>query len=154
MLDFDLAVLYEVETRILKQAVKRNINSFPEDFMFQLTEPEWEILRSQFVTSSWGGSRYLPSAFTEQGVAMLSGVLNSEKAIEVNIAIIRTFVMIRQYALSNKELLIKLNKLESKYDRQFKDVAEAINYMLEKDNRDIIQKGRKRIGYKTDEIKE
>ena len=99
MLDFDLALLYQVETKVLNQTVKRNIKRFPSDFMFQLTKQEVEILRSQFVTSSWGGSRYLPYAFTEQGIAMLSGLLNSDIAIEMNIAIMRAFVTLRQYAL-------------------------------------------------------
>ena len=96
MLDFDLAELYQIETRVLNQAVKRNIKRFPSDFMFQLTKEEWDNLKSQFVTSSWGGTRKLPFAFTEQGVAMLSSVLSSDTAIEVNIAIMRTFVAVRQ----------------------------------------------------------
>ena len=96
MLDFDLAVLYQVETRVLNQAVKRNIKRFPSDFMFQLTPDEWVILKSQFVISSWGGTRKLPFAFTEQGLAMLSGVLNSDIAIQVNINIMRAFVAVRQ----------------------------------------------------------
>ena len=96
MLDFDLAILYQVETRVLNQAVKRNIKRFPPDFMFQLTTDEWEILKSQFVISSWGGTRKLPFAFTEQGLAMLSGVLNSDIAIQVNINIMRAFVAVRQ----------------------------------------------------------
>ncbi|MEG1401260.1 ORF6N domain-containing protein [Bacteroides sp.] len=96
MLDFDLAEMYQVETRVLNQAVKRNIKRFPSDFMFQLTRDEWEILKSQFVISSWGGTRKLPFAFTEQGLAMLSGVLNSDIAIQVNINIMRAFVAVRQ----------------------------------------------------------
>lgn len=96
MLDFDLAELYQVETRILNQSVKRNLKRFPLDFMFQLTADEWEILKSQFVISSWGGTRKLPYAFTEQGLAMLSGILNSDIAIQVNINIMRAFVAIRQ----------------------------------------------------------
>lgn len=96
MLDFDLATLYQVETRVLNQAVKRNMKRFPSDFMFQLTPDEWAILKSQFVISSWGGTRKLPFAFTEQGLAMLSGVLNSDIAIQVNINIMRAFVAVRQ----------------------------------------------------------
>lgn len=96
MLDFDLAALYQVETRVLNQAVKRNMKRFPSDFMFQLTSDEWAILKSQFVISSWGGTRKLPFAFTEQGLAMLSGILNSDIAIQVNINIMRAFVAIRQ----------------------------------------------------------
>ncbi|MDO8930683.1 MAG: ORF6N domain-containing protein, partial [Bacteroidota bacterium] len=102
MLDSDLAELYEVETKNLNLAVKRNLKRFPPDFMFQLAKSEWDILRLQIETSKGrGGTRYMPYAFTEQGVAMLSGVLNSEKAIEVNISIMRAFVFVRQYALSH-----------------------------------------------------
>jgi ORF6N domain len=112
MLDVDLAVLYGVETKRLKEAVKRNIARFPSDFMFELTKEEFDNLRSQIVTSSWGGVRYLPFAFTEQGVAMLSGILNSERAVAVNIAIMRTFVKMRQLMLSNVELSKRLDDLE------------------------------------------
>src|SRR3989442_273951 len=103
MLDFDLAELYKVLTKSLNLAVKRKLKRFPADFMFQLTQKEWESLRLQIETSKRGGRRYLPYAFTEQGVAMLSGILNSDKAINVNIAIMRAFVFIRQYALSHKD---------------------------------------------------
>ena len=105
MLDYDLAGLYGIETRILNQAVKRNIKRFPPDFMFQLTKEEWDNLKSQIVISSWGGTRKLPYAFTEQGVAMLSGVLNSDIAIEMNIAIMRTFVAVRRLVASPARLL-------------------------------------------------
>lgn len=149
MLDYDLAELYEVQTKNLNLAVKRNLKRFPKDFMFQLTKLEWENLRLQIETSKGrGGTRYLPYAFTEQGLAMLSGILNSEKAIDVNIAIMRAFVFIRQYALSHKDLTEKLKKLETKYNKQFKDVYEAINYLLKKENSESEQKERKRIGYK------
>lgn len=155
MLDFDLAELYEVETRVLKQAVRRNNDRFPGDFMFELTWDELNSLRSQIVILNEKGrgkhSKYLPFAFTEQGVAMLSSVLKSKKAIQVNISIMRAFVFIRQYALSHKDLTDKLKKLETKYDRQFKDVFEAINYLLQKDHQDAGQKNRKRIGFKKDE---
>jgi hypothetical protein len=152
MLDFDLAELYEVETKNLNLAVKRNIKRFPPDFMFQLTKPEWDVLRLQIETSKGrGGTRYLSYAFTEQGVAMLSGILNSDKAIETNIVIMRVFVYIRQYALSHKDLNEKLHELENKYDKQFKDVYDAINFLLQKNNQETEQKGRKRIGYKNDE---
>ena len=117
ILDKDLAELYGVETRILKQAVRRNIQRFPEDFMFEVTEKELSNLRSQFVISRWGGSRYQPYAFTEQGIAMLSSVLNSEKAIQVNIAIMRAFVLMRQYALNIQELALKIQELEKTYDK-------------------------------------
>lgn len=149
MLDYDLAELYEVQTKNLNLAVKRNIKRFPEDFMFQLTKKEWENLRLQIETSKGrGGTRYLPYAFTEQGLAMLSGILNSDKAIDVNIAIMRAFVFIRQYALSHKDITEKLKELEGKYNKQFKDVYEAINYLLQKDKKEETQKERKRIGYK------
>src|SRR5437867_1687161 len=117
MLDFHLAELYEVETKRLNEAVKRNIQRFPNDFMFVLSKKEYDSLRSQIATSKRGGTRYLPFAFTEQGIAMLSSVLNSEKAINVNIAIIRTFVLLRQYALQYKDLEEKLKKLEKKYNK-------------------------------------
>ena len=111
MLDYDLALLYEVDTRVLNQAVKRNINRFPLDFMFQLTKSEWEILKSQFVISKIekrGGTQKLPFAFTEQGLAMLSGILNSEVAINVNISIMRAFVMLKQFSIGFAELNTKL----------------------------------------------
>jgi hypothetical protein len=111
-LDFDLSELYEIETRVLNQAVKRNINRFPQDFMFQLNKFEFANLKSQFVISRWGGTRKLPFVFTEQGVAMLSSVLHSPKAIEVNISIMRAFVYFRQLILSNKELSNKLVAME------------------------------------------
>ena len=151
MLDYDLAELYEVQTKNLNLAVKRNFKRFPYDFMFQLSANEWESLRLQIETSKGrGGTRYLPYAFTEQGVSMLSGILNSEKAIDVNISIMRAFVFIRQYALTHKDLTAKLHELESKYDTQFKDVYDAISYLLAKDKTDTNQKQRKRIGYKPD----
>lgn len=152
MLDFDLAELYQVETRVLKQAVRRNIERFPNDFMFELTKEESDSLRSQFVTLKNNGrgqhSKYLPFAFTEQGVAMLSSVLRSKKAIEINISIMRAFVAIRHFALTNKELSQKIIELENKYDKQFKDVFEALNYLIQKDKKQIQQKERKAIGYK------
>ena len=149
MLDFDLAELYETETKYLKRTVRANINRFPSDFMFELSKLEWETLRCSISTSnSRGGTRYLPFVFTEQGVAMLSGILNSDKAINVNIAIMRAFVLMRQYALSHKELTKKLQDLESKYNKQFKDVYDAINFLLQKDTQEMAQKQRKRIGFK------
>lgn len=151
MLDFDLAELYGTETKRLKEAVRRNINRFPKDFMFELTKEEFGNLRTQFATSSeWGGRRYRPFAFTEQGVAMLSSVLNSDKAIDVNIAIMRAFVFMRQYALSHKDLTEKLTALETKYDTQFDDVYGAIEFLLKKDKQETEQKERKRIGFKTE----
>ena len=111
ILDFDLAVLYDVETKVLNQSVKRNIARFPVDFMFPLTQNEYNNLKSQFVTSSWGGSRKLPFAFTEHGVTMLAGILRSEKAIEMNLLIVRAFVALRHISSKYKELSEKLNLL-------------------------------------------
>ncbi len=150
MLDFDLAEMYGVETKRLKEAIKRNITRFPADFMFTLTQKEFQDLRSQFATSSWGGTRYLPSAFTEQGVAMLSSVLNSPKAIEVNIAIMRIFVAIRQTTLQHKDLAEKILKLEKKYNKNFKDIFKAIDYLVNEKENEQDFKNRKRIGFKPD----
>lgn len=150
MLDFNLAELYEVETKVLNQAVKRNIDRFPEDFMFRLRSDEWNSMRSQIVTASQSKRNIetTPYAFTEQGVAMLSGVLKSKKALEVNISIMRTFVFMRQYALTHKDLTDKLEKLESKFNKKFKDVHAAITYLIEKDMHQESQTNRKKIGYK------
>lgn len=150
MIDFDLAQMYEVSTKRLKEAVKRNINRFPSDFMFTLTQKEFQGLRSQIATSNRGGTRYLPTAFTEQGVAMLSSVLNSEKAIEVNIAIIRTFVLIRRYALSFAELSIKIKQLEKKYNNNFKEVFKALDFLFNEKQQQQDLKNRKRIGFRPD----
>ena len=119
MLDRDLATLYGVENRVLKQAVRRNKKRFPKDFMFELTKTEFENLRSQIVISSWGGLRYAPMAFTEQGVAMLSSVLHSNRAIQVNIQIMRVFIKLRQMSISQEELKQKIIAMEGKYDKQF-----------------------------------
>lgn len=115
LFDFDLAELYETSTKVLKQAVRRNINRFPEDFMFELTQEEFDSLRSQIVTSSKGGLRYMPFAFTEQGVVMLSSVLNNEKAIEVNIAVMRSFVSLRKFALTYDELTKRITEIEQQF---------------------------------------
>jgi hypothetical protein len=133
MLDADLASLYGVETRVLVQAVKRNIERFPDDFMFQLNREEVDVLRSQIVTLKRGRgqhSKYLPYAFTEQGVAMLSSVLRSPRAIQVNIEIMRAFIRLRQMLASHAELARKLDALEKKYDAQFKQVFEAIRQLM------------------------
>ena len=122
MLDSDLAELYKVETRVLNQAVKRNQRRFPEDFMFALSQEEWEILKSQNVTSSWGGRRKLPLVFTEQGVAMLSSVLNSETAIDVNIQIIRVFTRMREMLFTHKDILLQLEKLHGLTTQQGRDI--------------------------------
>jgi len=132
MLDSDLAGLYGVTTKRLNEQVKRNLSRFPEDFMFQLSESETDLLRSHFATSKKGkgGRRYQPYVFTEQGVAMLSSILNSERAIKVNIEIMRAFVRLRQILASNKELAKRLDELEKKYDAQFKVVFDAIRQLM------------------------
>ena len=130
MLSPHLAELYGVEPRMLIQAVKRNIERFPSDFMFQLTGQEVAILKSQIVISSWGGRRITPYAFTEQGVAMLSSVLHSKRAIRVNVEIMRTFVRLRQLLASHADLAAKLEELETKYDAQFKIVFDAIRRLM------------------------
>lgn len=144
MLDFDLAELYNIENKVLKQAVRRNINRFPDDFMFELSEKEFQSLRSQIVTSNRGGSRYMPFAFSEQGVAMLSSILNSDKAIEINIAIMRTFVTIRQFTLSYAELKTRIEEIEN----QFPDIYRVLNYLVDKDNNPKSTSERNKIGYK------
>ncbi|MBI4712482.1 MAG: ORF6N domain-containing protein [Planctomycetes bacterium] len=132
MLSTNLAELYEVEPRVLVQAVKRNMDRFPADFMFQLSKPEFANLKSQIVTSRWGGlRRATPYAFTEQGVAMLSSILNSKRAIQVNIAIMRTFVKLRRIISSHKKLAGRLDTLEKKYDSQFRAVFDAIRQLME-----------------------
>ena len=130
MLDADLAALYGVDTKVFVQAVRRNVDRFPADFMFQLTKQEFDNLRSQFVTSSWGGRRYPPYAFTEQGVAMLSSVLRSKRAIRVNVEIMRAFVQLRRMLASHADLARKLSALEKKYDEQFKVVFDAIRELM------------------------
>lgn len=131
MLDQDLAALYEVETKALVQAVQRNLGRFPPDFMFQLSFQEFTALRSQIVTSKGrGGRRTAPYAFTEHGVAMLSSVLRSERAVEINIEIIRAFLKLRQLVASNAELTGRLNRLEQNYDSQFKVVFDAIRQLM------------------------
>jgi hypothetical protein len=142
MLDADLAELYGVPTKRLNEAVRRNAARFPEDFMFQLTADEAETLRSQFATSKGrGGRRYIPYVFTELGVAMLSSVLNSERAVQVNIAMMRAFVRLRELAASHKDVLRRLDEMEGKYDRQFKVVFDAIRALMEPP-----AKPRRRIG--------
>ena len=143
MLDRDLAELYNVETKQLKRAVRRNINRFPEDFMFQLTKEEYRSLRSQFGTLKRGAhSKYTPMAFTEQGVAMLSSVLNSDRSIEVNIAIMRAFVKLREMMATHEDLKRKIESMEKKYDEQFQIVFEAIKQLLTEED-----KPKKKIGY-------
>jgi hypothetical protein len=147
MLDADLASMYGVETKVLVRAVKRNKERFPNDFMFQLSHDEFESLRFHFGTSnSWGGRRYLPYAFTEQGVAMLSSVLRSPRAVRVNIEIMRAFVRLRQMLQTNADLARKLAALEKKYDAQFKVVFDAIRALMTPPRAQ-----RRRIGFRVEE---
>lgn len=152
ILDEDLARLYQVRTKALVQAVKRNLKRFPEDFMFQLTIEEYSSLRSQIVTlSGRPGRRALPYAFTEHGVAMLSSILNSERAVEVNIAIVRTFIKMRQMISANKELSERLDKLEKRYDAQFKVVFNSIRELLDTKPKLVVEPvRRKKIGFGDD----
>ena len=167
MFDFDLAALYQVQTKDLKRSVRRNIKRFPSDFMFELTEIEWENLRRQNVTSSWGGSRYRPFAFTEQGLAMLSGILNSDVAIEVNISIMRAFVAIRRQIFTvsynnlnieeltlriqaleeiSEETLRAINDLSEDTRREFDDIYIALSEMSNKQKQ--LDKPRNPVGFK------
>ncbi|RLJ76851.1 ORF6N domain-containing protein [Pedobacter alluvionis] len=177
MLDFDLASLYEVETRVLNQAVKRNIKRFPEDFMFQLTSAEFENIKfqteainevassqivikdqpnlmSQFVTSSWGGTRKLPYAFTEQGVAMLSGVVNSDKAINMNIAIMRAFIDVRKILLKQSNLNEQLTEIKERigeHDVQLNELYDAMENLIDEKIAQLKWNDRQRIGFKIKE---
>lgn len=147
MFDNDLAEMYGVETKVLNQAVKRNAKRFPPDFMFQLKKSEWANLKSQTVTSSWGGRRTPPFAFNEQGVAMLSSVLNSDTAIEVNIRIIRIFTRMREALLTHKDILLKVEQIEKKinqHDEEIQAIFDALKELLVTD-----AKPRIRIGFKT-----
>jgi hypothetical protein len=148
ILDFDLAKMYQLETKYLKRTVRNNLKRFPPDFMLELSPEEWQILRCNFSTSSWGGSRYPPFAFTEQGVAMLSGLLNSDLAIQMNIAIMRAFVMIRQWALTYQELSDKLSDLEKLHNQKFNDIDQVLKYLLQKDHSNNQQANREQLGYK------
>jgi len=148
MLDSDLAELYEVETRVLNQAVNRNEYRFPADFMFQLSEKEWENLKSQIVTSSWGGRRKLPYVFTEHGVLMLSSVLNSRRAIDVNILIMRVFTRIRQMLTENTELRLAIEKLEKNTNNNTKNIELVFQYLDELLEKKDNPQPRKQIGYK------
>lgn len=149
MLDEDLAEMYKVETRRLNEQVKRNAGRFPKDFMFKLTVKEYENLMSQNATSSWGGRRNPPNAFTEQGVAMLSSILNSDTAIEVNIRIIRVFTRMREFSLTHKDILLQLAKLEKEVKGNSKDIENIFMVLKE-----LIEQQRKpsatknRIGFK------
>jgi hypothetical protein len=148
ILDRDLAALYGVHTRDLNKAVGRNLDRFPADFLFQLTPGEFEALKFHFGTSSWGGTRKLPYAFTELGVAMLSSVLKSKQAVRVNIQIMRTFVALRKLLESHKDLSKKLEEMEKKYDQRFQIVFEAIRQLLEPP-----AKSDRKIGFRVEEPK-
>lgn len=149
MLDSDLADLYQVETKRLNEQVKRNINRFPIDFMFQLSSEQWESLKSQIATSSWGGRRTLPYVFTEQGVSMLSSVLNSSIAINVNIQIIRLFTKMREMLLSNKDILIEMEAIRKKVSGQDEKIELIFNYLkqfIQEKDKPIREIGYKRKG--------
>jgi len=151
MLDRDLAELYGVETKVLKQSVKRNLKRFPEDFMFELNDAEFKNLRSQIVTSSWGGIRYNPMVFTEQGVAMLSSVLNSDRAIMVNFQVLRVFTKMRKLLQKHKDILQKLEEIERKYidhDDKIMLIFEYMKQFEETKKQNLEQTNRKRIGFK------
>ena len=147
MLDSDLAELYNTETKYLKRSVKQNINRFPDDFMFKLTKEEWETLRCNFSTSNKkGGTRYLPFAFTEQGVAMLSSLLNSDIAISVNIRIIRIFTKMREMLMTNKDLLLRMEKIEREVASQGENIEIVFSYLDRFIN--YIERPREQIGFK------
>lgn len=150
-MDFDLAELYEVETKRLNEAVKRNLDRFPERFMFRLTQEEWNLMRSQIATASGQSKRNTsttPFAFTEHGVTMLASILRSKKAVKTNILIVEAFIALKEFALNYVELSTKLKEIETTYNKQFKDVYDAINYLLKKDQHIVNQEDRKRIGFK------
>ena len=156
MLDVDLANLYEVETRILKQAVRRNLERFPEDFMFQVDKHEKDELISNcdHLYQKLKFSSSNPFVFTEQGVAMLSSILKSKKAVQVNIAIIRAFVLLRQHLTDYKNLKVRISSLEEEMNIKFNDINQALNYLLQKDSQEKEQQARKRIGFKTEKEEE
>ena len=154
MLDKDLANLYGVLTGNLNKAVKRNIKRFPEDFMFQLTKGEFDNLKFQFGTSSWGGARSLPHAFTEQGVAMLAGILNSDRAINVNIQIMRIFTKIREVLVDNLSVRLEIEEIKKKLDNQDKNIELVFTYLDELIEKQKKPQPRKRIGFITSEAKE
>jgi hypothetical protein len=148
MLDSDLALLYGIETKVLNQAVKRNVSRFPEDFMFQLTEVEFQNLKSQIVTSSWGGTRKLPFAFTEHGVLMLSSVLKSDKAIQTNIQIMRIFTKVRQMLLDTTEIKIDILQIQKKLENHDKNIELVFSYLDELTEKKENEGERIKIGYK------
>jgi flagellar capping protein FliD len=147
MFDFDLAEIYGIDTKTLKRAVRRNFERFPEDFMFELTTEEFQNLRYQFGTSSWGGSRYPPFAFTEHGAVMLASILNSESAVKASIFVVRTFVKLRQLISGYQALSERMDTIEEKYDSQFEQVLNTLDKLAEKKNTP-----RKLIGFQEDEV--
>lgn len=150
MLDSDLAELYEVETRVLNQQVKRNLERFPEDFMFQLSEIEWETLKSQNMSSSWGGRRKAPYVFTEHGVLMLSSVLNSKKSIAVNIQIMRIFTKLREMLTDNLSVKLEIEEIKKKLSNHSKNIELVFNYLDELIEKKDNEKPRTQIGYRKD----
>jgi len=149
IIDQDLAKLYHVETKVLKQAVRRNIERFPEDFMFELSNQEFTILRSQIATSSWGGTRYAPMVFTEQGVAMLSSVLNSAYAIMVNIQIMRVFTKVRELLVDNLSIRLEIEEIRKQLSNHDKNIDLVFSYLDELIEKHDNPKPRKAIGFKT-----
>jgi hypothetical protein len=152
MLDSDLAQLYFVDTKMLNRAVKRNFKRFPVDFMFQLSNEEWENLKYQIGTSSWGGRRTLPYVFTEHGTIMLASVLNSQRAIDASIAVVRGFLKLREFVIMSKEISRKLEEFESKTDRKFAEHDKMFQVVFETLKKVLIQeeKPKKPIGFITD----
>lgn len=150
MLDKDLSDMYGVSTKSLNQAVRRNAKRFPPDFMFQLNKLEFEDLRLQIETSSWGGARYLPNAFTEHGITMLSSILKSETAINVNIAVVRAFILLKQYNTDIKLLQHRIQELESKFNRKIDNINEVIELLLTETPKERKPKtaSKTKIGYK------
>lgn len=148
MLDCDLAELYEVETKRINEQVKRNLNRFPPDFMFQITEDEHEILKSQNATSSWGGRRTLPYVFTEHGVLMLSSVLKSDRAVAVNIQIMRVYIELREAIRSNQELSERMNEIEETVSNQNNRILTIVEYLHQKEQKEDVP--RRKVGYKSD----
>ncbi|MET3025460.1 ORF6N domain-containing protein [Flavobacterium sp. UW10123] len=148
MLDRDLALLYGIETKVLKQSVKRNISRFPDDFMFELSQNEFENLRSQFVTSSWGGTRISPFVFTEHGILMLSSILKSDKAIQTNIQIMRIFTKVRQMLLDTTEIKVDILQIQKKLENHDKNIELVFSYLDELTEKKENEEERVKIGYK------
>jgi phage regulator Rha-like protein len=154
MFDFDIASIYEVETKVLNQAVKRNIERFPKDFMFQLTKKEWDVLRSQFVTLETGKGKYpkyFPHVFTEHGVTMLASVLRSERAIKMNIAIVRAFISMRKFTLNYKDIVTEIEEIKrtvGSHDKKLNQLFQALELLLEEKQNTKDWSDRERIGFK------